>query len=61
MCAIEVVSPARELLEAKQIADLAEESVACSSQILESEFTRFLQRRPISEVNECARDGPIAE
>ena len=61
MGGIEVVNPVAKPLEAKQIADLPEEAVSCSPQILEPEFARFVERRSISEIHERARHGPVAE
>src|SRR5450756_249661 len=48
-------------LQPEHVADLAEESVSRSLQILEPELARLLERRAISEIHERARHRTVAE
>src|SRR3954463_13031923 len=51
----------RDNSKTNEIADLAEESVPRSAQILEPEFTRLLERRAVAEVDQGAGHGPVTE
>src|SRR5450759_4701774 len=48
-------------LQPEQVADLAEESVPRSLQILEPELARFLECRAVSQIHERARHRTVAE